>query len=102
MVRKSPHTNHLSLTGLKHPWNCPVCTFSNASFPSLCEVCDTKNPTYADALGALNREKGEFKCKAECTAECTAKYATFWSTLRKTKCAAQYAAKQTAFLSAIK
>lgn len=60
---------NLKRHGLKHPWNCPVCTFSNASFPSLCEVCDTKNPTYADALGALNREKGEFKCKAECTAE---------------------------------
>ena len=34
-----------------------MCTFDNCSFPSVCEVCDTKNPTYDDALRAVNEEK---------------------------------------------
>lgn len=34
-----------------------MCSFDNRSFPSVCEVCDTKNPTYDDALRAVNEQK---------------------------------------------
>ncbi len=28
------------------PWTCAACTAENASYPSVCEVCDAANPAY--------------------------------------------------------
>ena len=42
----------LAAFGLALPWVCSACTFENASFPQLCEACESPNPKHAQALAA--------------------------------------------------
>ena len=44
--------DELKRYGFVMPWTCITCTFLNESFPSICELCATKNQHYKEALGA--------------------------------------------------